>query len=300
MTGSQNLRFGVVGTGYWALELHATSVAATDGVELSAIWGRNGAAARAAGTRFGVPGFDDFDAFLSTVDALTFAVPPEVQGDLALRAIEARKHVLLEKPIAISIEAADALVAAAERTGVATMTFFTMLFDPRTRAIVEEAPAARWKSGAGLWLGSALLDENPFNTPWRHVKGGLWDLGPHAVSVLWKTVGPITGVDAIAGEADLVHLVFRHEDGRTSTASMTLRASAAADGFATVLWGERGRLDVPVDDVDALASHSTALRELADNARTGETNHACDIRFGRDVVRVLSLAEAALTARTSA
>lgn len=300
MTGSHDLRFGVVGTGYWAQETHATSVVATESVELSAIWGRNAAAAEAAGARFDVPGFDDFEAFLSAVDAVTFAVPPEVQSMLALRAIEAGKHVLLEKPIAVSLASADALVAAAERTGVATMTFFTMLFDPRTRAIIAEAPAARWKSGAGLWLGSALLDENPFNTPWRHVKGGLWDLGPHAVSVLWKTLGPITQVDAVAGEADLVHLVFGHEDGRTSTASMTLQASAAADGFATVLWGERGRLDVPVDDVDAQASHSTALRELAENARSGETSHACDIRFGRDVVRVLSLAEAALAARTGA
>ena len=237
MTAS--LRLGLVGTGYWADVTHATAAVAAPSWDLAAVWGRDGGRAAALAERHGAPhAGTDFDAFLAQVDAVTFAVPPQLQSELAVRAIRAGKHVALEKPIATSLEAADRLVASADAHGVATIVMFTMLYDPRVRRLIDEVRVGRrWTGGAGLWLGSALNDENPFNTPWRHDKGGLWDLGPHAISVLWKTIGPISAVRAEAGEGDLVHLVLSHDDGRTSTVTMTLRAPDAADGFSTLLWG---------------------------------------------------------------
>jgi len=290
------LRFGLVGTGYWAQETHARSITATEGIEFSAVWGRRQAAVDEVARRFGVAGFTDFDAFLDEVDALSFAVPPDVQSTLALRAIRAGKHVLLEKPIAVDAETADELVDAAELSGVSTMVFFTLLFDPRMRAIAAQAESAHYTGGQGLWLGSALSDENPFNTPWRHDKGGLWDLGPHALSVLWATLGPIVATTATSGAGDLVHLTMRHDSGATSTATLTLNASDAADGFSTVVWGVGGRLALPVDDVDELQALGVALSELAANIRSGAPSHRTDIRFGRDIVRALAEAEASITA----
>ena len=293
------LRLGVVGTGYWADVTHAASAVAAPSWQLSAVWGRDGAKAEALAARHGAAhAGTDFDAFLEQVDAVTFAVPPHLQAELALRAIEAGKHVALEKPIALSVHDAERLVTASTENGVASVVLFTMLYDSRVRAVIAEARAGRqWTGGAGLWLGSALNDENPFNTPWRHEKGGLWDLGPHALSVLWTTLGPIRAVHAVAGAGDLVHLVFEHDGGRTSTASMTLRAPDPADGFSTVLWGPSGREDVTVDDVDAGAAFVLAYEELAEQIRSGERNHPFDVRFGRDIVGVLASAEAQLAAQ---
>lgn len=288
------LRMGVAGTGYWARVTHAPAVVASASWDLAAVWGRNphAAAALASGVPGGVDAFGDFDAFLDAVDAVTFAVPPDVQAPLALRALEAGKHVLLEKPISLDATEADALVEAAERAGAATAVFFTMLYDPRIRAIVAEAASSPpLLGGMGLWLGSALNDDNPFNTPWRHAHGGLWDLGPHAVSVLWTTLGPIADVSAHAGAGDLRHLVLTHASGATSTVSLTLRAPDAADGFSTCVWGERGRVEIPVDDVDSLAALTLALDELGDCAVAGRADHPYGVSFGRDIVRVLASAE---------
>ena len=291
---TDHLKMGVAGTGYWASVTHAPAVVASQHWDLAAVWGRNpdATAALASGMPGDVGAFGDFDAFLEAVDAVTFALPPDVQAPLALRALEAGKHVLLEKPISLDAEQADAMVAAAERTGAATAVFFTMLYDPRIRAIVADAAASpALLGGTGLWLGSALNDDNPFNTPWRHVHGGLWDLGPHALSVLWTTVGPIESVAAHAGDADLRHVVLTHSSGATSTVSLTLRAPDAADGFSTTLWGEQGRIQVPVDDVDSLAALTVALDELGDDAAHGRTDHPYGVRFGRDIVRLLASAE---------
>ena len=83
------MRFGLVGTGYWANSVHAPALASTRGVRLASVWGRDAEAAGALAARHGVTAYDDFDAFLASVDAVSFAVPPDVQAPLAIRAAEA-------------------------------------------------------------------------------------------------------------------------------------------------------------------------------------------------------------------
>ena len=290
------LRMGLAGTGYWADIAHASAVGDSASWQLSSVWGRDAAKASELAARHGAThAGDDFDAFLDQVDAVTFALPPMVQSELALRAMEAGKHVAMEKPIALTVDAAQLVVATAERTGVAGITMFTTLYDPRIRAIVADVEAGtRFIGGAGLWLGSALGDENPFNTPWRGVHGGLWDVGPHAISIFLKTIGGIRSAHGVRSEADLVHLVLGHDDGRTTTTSLTLNAPEAADGFATMLWGASGKVEVPVDDVDFRAAFVVAYDELAELIRSGSRAHPCDLAFGAEVVRVLAMAESSL------
>ena len=150
-------------------------------------------------------------------------MPPHVQAPLAVRAAEAGKHLLLEKPIALSVDEADKLVAAVKAADVASVVFFTQRFNTEIRAWLADEHArggwsgAGWSGGVAVWLGSALQPDSPFNTPWRQEKGGLWDLGPHVVSMLWACLGPVTSVSAVAGAADVTHLVLRHESGASST-----------------------------------------------------------------------------------
>ncbi len=286
------LRFGVAGTGYWALQTHAPAIIRTTGIELAAIWGRNAGRVLDVAERLGVRGILDFDDFLDEVDAVSFAVPPEVQSSLALRAIRAGKHVLLEKPIAVSLATAEALASAATENTIASVTFFTPLFDPRIRKIVNDVSrGTSWTSGHSLWLGNALADGSPFNTPWRHVKGALWDLGPHALATLWATLGPIQSVIALRGKDDLVHLSCTHQNGTTSTTTMTLNAGHEAEGFSMMLWGTEGRLNLPIDDLDVVEALVFALTSLADNIWRGVDAHPYDVHFGRDIVRLLAEVE---------
>ena len=91
--------------------------------------------------------------------------------------------------------------------------------------LAEVEARGGWAGGVSAWLGSALQDSNPFNTPWRRDQGGLWDVGPHMVSLLWASLGPVTSVTADRGPADVTHLVLHHQGGATSTTTLTLSAT---------------------------------------------------------------------------
>jgi predicted dehydrogenase len=292
------LRFGLVGTGHWARITHAPALASTDGVELAAVWGRNADAAAdlAAGYHATVP--HDLGAFLAGVDAVAFAVPPYVQAPIAVRAARAGKHLLLEKPIAITAADADAVADAVEQARVASVVFFTARFQADVRAWLDKVSAAGgWAGGSAVWLGSALQPRSPFNTPWRRDKGGLWDLAPHVISMLWASLGPVRSVTARAGLADVTHLILRHDTGVTSTVTVTLSAPEDAAFADLYLWGQAGRSVAPTEAEQPVTALRTALTELAANARSGQTAHPCDARFGREVGRVLADAQNQISAR---
>ena len=77
------LRFGLVGTGYWARIAHAPALAAAEGVQFASVWGRNAQAAADLAAEYRVTPYQDVSAFLAGVDAVSFAVPPDVQAPIA-------------------------------------------------------------------------------------------------------------------------------------------------------------------------------------------------------------------------
>ena len=292
------LRFGLVGTGHWARLAHAPTLASTDGIELAAVWGRNQAAAAELAAAYHAVPHEDLATFLAAVDGVAFAVPPDVQAPIAARAARAGKHLLLEKPIALSGADADELAEAVEQNGVASVVFFTLRFQPRMRAwLASVTTRGGWAGGAAAWFGSSLLASSPFNTPWRREKGALWDLGPHLVSLLWPVLGPVTSVTADAGPEDVAHLVLHHQGGPSSVVTVTQSAGEAARGFEAYVWGAAGQSDAPAAASDPVVPLRTALTELAQNARSGRTGHPCDVQFGRDVDRVLAAAQRQLDER---
>src|SRR5258706_7384438 len=103
------LRVGLIGTGYWARGVHAPSVRHHPDADLIGVWGRDPARAMELAAEFGAQPYTDVKALLADVDALTFAVPPDVQAEIGVRAAAAGRHLLLEKPIATSVAAAEML-----------------------------------------------------------------------------------------------------------------------------------------------------------------------------------------------
>jgi len=292
-----SLRFGLVGTGNWARPAHARALAASPDIDFVAVWGRDSAAAADLAASFGTTAHTDFDSFLVDLDAVAFAVPPDVQSKLALRAARAGKHLLLEKPVALTTEASNALVTAVAEAGVASVVFFILRFQPDASAwLTDVTSVGGWAGGHATWLES-FIGSSTFNSPWRREKGALWDLGPHVISLLRPILGAVEGVTADVGRGDVTHLVLHHQGGATSTATLTLGAPEAADGFDLQVWGERGRSSVPPLAADRSVALRVALGELVANARSGRTDHPCDVRFGATVTRLLAEAERAIDAR---
>jgi predicted dehydrogenase len=286
------MRVGLLGTGPWARAVHAPALAGHASAELVGVWGRDVAKAKALGAEFEVPGFADVDALLAEVDAVAFALPPDVQGPLAERAAAAGKHLLLEKPIALTTEAADRLVDAVRTAGVASVVFLTLRFQDATATWLTQAARTQLAGGAASWLSS--IAGTPYaSSAWRQERGALWDVGPHALSVLVPALGPVVAVQAGAGLRDTVHLVLTHGSGATSTVTLSLTVAPMSTGVEVFVHGDAGRLVLLPEAGKAVDAYRVAVDELQAAALTGGT-HPCDVAFGRDVVAVLETAARAV------
>lgn len=290
------MKLGVIGSGYWARTVHGASAAQHPGVDLVGVWGRDASKTEATAAELATRAYSDLDQMISEVDALTFAVPPEVQAEIGLRAARAGRHLLLEKPVATSVEEARALERTIDDRGLASIVFFTRRFMPETQAwLARLDQVGGWECGRAEFAANIRSESNPFGaSPWRHEKGGLWDIGPHALSMLLPALGDVTSVAAGGGVRDQVHLVLRHVDGKSSTASLSLMVPQAAIGNAMYVYGEHGREVAPTGPFDPVIAHRAALDALIDLAASPERRHVCDVHFGRRVVEVLAAAEQSL------
>ncbi|MCU1410807.1 MAG: hypothetical protein JWR04_1514 [Rhodoglobus sp.] len=290
------LRFGVVGTGPWARAVHIPAAAASPRIVFAGVLGRDAARTAAAVEGTTAAPFVELAGFLDGVDIVGLAVPPETQVELAEAAVLAGKHVLLEKPVAVSPDAATALAELAEARGIRSLVFFTHLFSPDFAAWAERARAdGPWTHGRAESYSSTLVDSASVfhGSAWRHERGALWDVGPHAVAQLCAVLGPVASVLARRGEGDFATLILEHEAGAVSTVSLAADLPVAIPG-GTSLLGPRGRTSPPaIADWNATArlAYTAALAQLADEIENGAEAHECDLMFGAHVTRVLAAAE---------
>ncbi|WP_329140683.1 Gfo/Idh/MocA family oxidoreductase [Streptomyces sp. NBC_01476] len=290
------MRFGLLGTGPWASMTHGPALAAHPGVEFAGVWGRRPEAAAEVAGAFGVRAYDDVEALIADVDAVAVALPPAFQAPLAVRAAKAGRHLLLDKPLAATVDDAHAVADAVTGSGVASVVFFTLRFDPASaRWIDQQAATGDWYLGRADWYGSVFGDgASPFaDSPWRREKGGLWDVGPHALSVLLPVLGDVTEVHSARGAGDTTHLTLRHESGASSTAVLTLTAPRAGAGVAIEFRGTHGVATYP-EGVSGPATESFGHAIDTLIAAVAGGPNPCDARFGARVTEILAAAEAGL------
>jgi predicted dehydrogenase len=267
------LRVGLLGTGYWALHVQGTALTKSSRASLEGVWGRDPAKAHDIAARLRSKGYDDLDELLGSVDAVCIAVPPDVQASLAVRAAIAGCHLLLDKPLALGVSSAQAVVEAVDQAGVAAIVFFTQRFRPDLEDWMKSAAeAGPWHSARLVHYANIFGPGSPYATSeWRKQYGALWDVGPHALAALLPLMGKVT-----------------------STLSLSLTMPAAATTSQLVLYGEHGTRARPEGSFEAVEAFGTAVSELAAMVESGERAHRCDVHFGLEVVRVLAAAEQAL------
>lgn len=283
------LRMGLVGAGPWARKVHGPGVAAHPGTELTAVWARRPAAAAEVAALTGGTPARDFDHLLDTVDAVTFAVPPAVQAPLALRAIEAGKHVVLEKPLAGTVEEAEQLVAAAERTGVATLMMLTFRYAAETiEWLARVHRTGGWYGGTARWMSATLLDPKYEGSRWRHEGGALTDIGPHMFDLLDAALGPITEVRAahLAEPGAVWHVLLTHAGGAVSNATLTMHTPVTPPITDFAVFGARGYSQFTATG-DATVRFAALLTDFVAMVRDGATTHPCNIHRGLHLQRLL-------------
>lgn len=292
---TRRIRVGMVGAGTWAGMLHVPALASHPEVELVGIWNHRPELARALAEAHDTRAFSDLGEMLARVDAVSFAVPPAVQPALALQAAAAGRHLLLEKPIALTVAEGEALTAAVARGGLASVVFFTRRFDADSAAALAAiAGERRWEGVTGRMCSGAMLTGTPFaDCLWRQQKGALWDIGPHALSVVLAALGQVVTVEASRPEPQLTRLRMTHAGGACSDISLSLHAAPPAQvHFYDFRAGAHTTRLEMVPGAREAAFHA-AIDRLIGAIRTGRP-HDCDVRLGLKVLRVLVAAETSL------
>lgn len=278
------MRIGLVGAGPWARATQAPSLAAHPGVDFAGVWARRPGAA----ADMGAPVFDDYDTLLGAVDAVAFAIPPEVQAGMALAAVEAGKHVLLDKPIASTLDDATRLTEAVERAGVRSIVTLTRRFAPETRAFLDEARGRAWSAGAGTWLSGAVLGGQYSKSPWRHRDGALFDVGPHVFDLLDAALGPVRDVMLCRRESssDAWTVVLEHEGGKLSTSQLSLGTPVQPSVFRVELSGEGGVASLTERSTSATDCFRVLLDEFLASVAEG-VDHSCSVHRGLHLQKIL-------------
>lgn len=142
----KKVRYGVVGAGWISQVAFMPGVAAAENSEMTAIVSGNAANAKRLAGFYGIEGiwhYDQYDEMLAAgvVDAVYIALPNEMHADYAIRAARAGKHVLVEKPLAVSVAECDAMIAAAREAGVYLMTAYRLHNEPGTVEVLERIRA---------------------------------------------------------------------------------------------------------------------------------------------------------------
>ncbi|GIE61971.1 putative dehydrogenase [Actinoplanes octamycinicus] len=289
------MRFGLFGTGPWAHMVHAEALARHPGVDFIGVWGRNPEKAAELAGKHGARAYADPDELIADVDAVAIALPPDIQAPIAIRAARAGRHLALDKPVSLRTEEARELAAAVADRGVASVVLFTRRFVPECETFLAGAVAeGGWTEARVDHLGSIFTPDNPFGaSPWRRERGGLWDVGPHALSLVLPVLGPVVEVTGLTGARDLTALVLRHEGGAISRLTLSVDAPEGAVRSEAEFAGAAGVRTVPGAEFSAVDCFGRAVDQLLAAAAGGE-RPACDVAFGARVTEVLAAADQAI------
>ena len=260
------LRVGLVGGGPWARTVHGPGLAAHPGTEVAAVWTRRPEVAAELAAEFGGRAYGDLEVLFDAVDAVAFAVPPQVQGRLALFAAAAGKHLICEKPLAGTVEEARAVVAAVQGAGVHSTMVLTMRHALSVRdwlAEMPQEPAGPDTVASARWLSGSLLGGPYAASTWRAEHGALLDLGPHVIDLLDAAVGPVVSVPwARLDEPDLWRFGLLHEGGAQSTVTLSMRLPVDPSEIEFTVLGGAGRHRLAGRGADANTCYAALLDEL--------------------------------------
>ena len=129
---------GVIGTGHLGRH-HARIYSEMEGVRLVGVADIDAARAREIAAAFGGDALTDFTELIDRVDAVSVAVPTDQHVAVGSRCLDAGVHVLVEKPIAPSLEGADVLIEAADKNGRVLQVGHVERFNPVVQAACDVA-----------------------------------------------------------------------------------------------------------------------------------------------------------------
>lgn len=225
--GEGTLGIAVVGAGYWGPNLIRNFTASPDCELRWVVDLDEERARRVLGRHNPVRTTTSLDVALDDdgVDAVVIATPASTHGPLGLAALEAGRHLLIEKPLAASMAEGEKLVRAAEERGLTLMCDHTFCYTPvveRIRRYIDEGAIGDIQYVDSVRINLGLLQPDI---------DVLWDLAPHDLSIFDYILPPANAPRSVAA-----HGADPLAQGRASIAYLTLPLGGSAVAHAHVNW----------------------------------------------------------------
>ena len=215
------MRLAIVGAGFMG-QFHAQAIAGLETATLSAIVDLSAELGRKTADQYGARHFPDIDAALAAdaADAYVVALPDTLHQDVTCALLEAGKPVLVEKPMAHTLEAAQAMAAAEKKGGGRLLVAHILRFDPR---YVQAAEAVRaGKIGDPIHASSGRFTVRDIGTRMNGSSSVCFYLGVHDVDALqWISGADVTRVYSRAVSKLMPSLGVRSEDAIFTTCDMS-------------------------------------------------------------------------------
>ena len=234
--------FGIIGAGVIAA-MHAGAIAILAGARLVAVTDVAAGAAAAFAAARGCAAEPSLDALLARpdVEVVCVCVPTGLHAEVGVRAAKAGKHLVVEKPIDLTLAAADRLIEAARTAGVALTVISQHRFDPgltELKRLLGDGALGRLVLGEAStkWYRTqAYYDSAGWRGSWAMDGGSLMNQGVHYVDLLRWCMGPVTEVTSVCTTQahqieveDTALAIVRFGSGAVGT---ILSSTAAFPGF---------------------------------------------------------------------
>lgn len=244
------LRFGIIGCGVIA-PTHARSIDALEDAKLVAVCDIIPERAQSLAEVFSVEAVTDYRDLLKRddIDVVNVLTPSGLHAEIGIAAAEAGKHVIVEKPIDISLAKADALIYACRKAGVKLSGIFQHRFDPAVELLkqtVDQGKLGQLNFGGShtKWYRSQdYYDQDEWRGTWALDGGGaLINQSIHYVDLLQYIMGPVAEICAYT--VNRAHKDIEVEDIAVATLKFESGAVGLLEGNTAAYPGFTARLDI--------------------------------------------------------
>ncbi len=201
-----SLRTGLIGAGYIAAR-HASAVQANPQATLAAVCDVSPVVAREFGDALGMPNFTSVEDLIAsgTCDIVHILTPPHTHAPLAIQCLKAGLNVLLEKPMALSVEESDAILAAEAASGMRLALCHNFLGLPsytKLKQLITDGQVGRIDAVEVNWrFPLSVLRSGPYGL-WmlQAPRNLLFEIGPHLFAFATDLAGELTDVQLSLGK----------------------------------------------------------------------------------------------------
>ena len=246
-------RYAIVGCGMIS-EFHAAAIGDIDNAKIVAVADVVEEAAKKRGEELNADWYTDFGEMVrrDDIDIVTICTPSGAHMDPSVAAVEAGKHVIVEKPLEITLNKCDAMIEAAEKAGVKLATIFPSRVSPVNELMkktIESGRLGRITIGDlyhKWWRSQEYYDSGGWRGTWELDGGGaLMNQAVHGVDLLQWLMGPVKSIQAFMDT--LSHKRIEVEDTSVAILRYENGAMGVIEATTSVYPGMQRRIDIHGD-----------------------------------------------------